>query len=99
MVIGAALWQDAVDPKFAAAAPVNMLMFANGFKTDNTNQNPLMRRLSDGPAYKTELIPAKPSVFRLPRVGAREDTGEATPLLLSGEQQLGSVTRVAGNEI
>ena len=72
--------QNAVDPEFAASAPAAMLMFANGFKTDNSGRSEHMRREGDGPGFGTERIAARPDVFRLARVGA----GEA-PVLLNGE--------------
>ncbi len=73
------------DPAFSANVPTAMLMFANGFKTDNTGESPLMRRRGDGPGFGIELIPARPSVFKLPRVGARHEAGELPPSLVSGE--------------
>ncbi|KAG1670838.1 hypothetical protein FOA52_003429 [Chlamydomonas sp. UWO 241] len=75
------------DPAFAANVPTGMLMFANGFKTDNTGLSPHMRRAGEGPAYGVELIPARASVFRLPRVGAASDRPGAPPTLVSTVRQ------------
>ena len=79
------LFQDAVDPDFSSAVPGNMLMFANGFKVDNTDNNPNVIRSADGPGYRTEIIPAQPDVFRLPKAGS---VVEAPPVLLSGKRLL-----------
>ena len=80
--------QKAIDPEFAASAPAAMLMFANGFKTDNSGRSEHMRREGDGPGFGTERIAARPDVFRLAKVGA----GEA-PVLLNGECGSGSVNQ------
>ena len=65
-----------------------MLMFANGFKTDNSGRSDHMRVEGEGPGFGTERIAARPDVFRLAKVGS----GEA-PVLLNGECGSGSVNQ------
>jgi hypothetical protein len=75
---------DPIDPELIADVKKGMLVYANGFKADNSNQHPHARRAGEGPGFTMTTVPASSDLFRLPRVGE----GQPLPLLLDGVKEM-----------
>lgn len=83
---------DPIDPDLIEEVKKGMLVYANGFKADNTNNHPHARRGGEGPGFSMTTVPASCDLFRLPRVGS----GQPSPLLLDGVREM-VVTNTVGD--
>jgi len=67
--------ESPVDPEFRSLAARNLLVYVNGFKGDNKDDNPHMRRLGEEAGFEVQLLPPRPSLFKLPAVGQQAQPG------------------------
>ena len=83
---------DPVDPDMIDDVKMGIMLFANGFKADNTNNHPHATRAGEqGSTFRVEA--ASCDLYRLPRVGSAD---QSPPPLLSGVREM-VVSNVIGD--
>lgn len=88
------LGDNPVDMALPGNLEQDMLIYANGFKADNSSQHPHARRAGEGPGFIERQVPAHTDLFKLVRVGTAANL--STPLLLTGVREM-VITNAVGN--
>ncbi|GAX74414.1 hypothetical protein CEUSTIGMA_g1862.t1 [Chlamydomonas eustigma] len=90
------LGENPVDPEFAKKAPTSLLMFANGFKKDNTNDNPNVILPGVTRISTSMPAPSAPEAYSLPRVGSGSVSWERhVPVFVKGIRERSVVSALS----